>query len=426
MLIAGILALLAGVLLAPGALAAGRVAGANNGEIDGTLVDGTTNGTPIAGQTVTLMTGLDSGQRAVATAVTDAHGLFRFTGLATDQATVYVATTQYQGAPYHTDPLSLAGDPTLRVTLLTYEATSSDAQIGLGRVVIQLQVPNVLAGTIGVTELVAVVNGGQRTYVGTPGAAAGKPMNLLRFPLPPGAGDLVPATGFAGAQLIQVDRGFATTLAIPPGETDLAFSFSYPYDGTHSTFPYEVLYPTAQVAVLAPGNMTLSAPALGAQQSVALHGGAQLHVLQGGAFLAGTNLAIQLAQLPVPGQPSDYNLALLYGLVAVLAVVAVVAVGYHLKRNEASLALAWLAHAGQPRRAGRRSTHTVARLTDPAAERVDSEQLLATLAKLDRAHEAGKLEDEIYRAQREALKARLKTLMLAEAGASSGAPGGGQ
>jgi hypothetical protein len=49
-------------------------------------------------------------------------------------------------------------------------------------------------------------------------------------------------------------------------------------------------------------------------------------------------------------------------------------------------------------------------------------RMLKALAELDRAHDGATVDDEAYRVQREALKARLKALMLAEDATS---PAGG-
>src|SRR5260370_31169897 len=92
------------------------------------------------------------------------------------------------------------GRGALRVTLVAYEATASDALIGIGPVAVQVQPPNVQAGTIDVAELGTVVNAGQRTYVGAPGPANGQPKNLPRLSLPAGPADLGAPARLPGAQ----------------------------------------------------------------------------------------------------------------------------------------------------------------------------------------------------------------------------------
>ena len=401
---AGLLALLAALALAVAgvALPAVPVAAQANGQIDGNVLDGTVNGKPLAGQSVTLVQHVGAGEHAIATAVTDAQGVFHFSGLATDQADLYVATIQYQGATYSTDPISLAGSahPPL-VTLLVYDATASDAQIGVGRVVVLLRDPDVLAGTIGVSELFTVVNVGQRAYVGSPGPADGKPMNLLRFGLPDGARDLVTQDGFSGSQMFQVDRGFASTAAVPPGETQFTFAYAYPYDGTRALFTYRAIYPTGQVVIIAPPDMTVIAPRLTSAGKINSAGG-QVQVWQGESYPAGSSVSIELAKLPVPGEKNLLNVPLLYGVAGLLALLAFGLVGYYLVRGP-----------GRPdgARAAARPAATGTASLDAATT---PQALVRALANLDREREAGKLDETPYRIQRDALKAELKARMLAE------------
>jgi hypothetical protein len=421
--VAAIVASLAGLAIARPALAAGHSGAASTGTIDGNLVDGTRGGAPISGQTVALMLATGANERQVATAVTDGQGQFRFTGLATDPTDIYIATVQYQGAPYATDPLTLSSDSNARVTLLAYEATNSDARIGIAQVVFELQQrrSDVLSGAIHVSVLVTVVNGDQRAYVGTPGPADGKPMDLLRFALPTGATDLVTSDGFGSGQILQVDHGFATTAPVLPGETRFAFTYSYPYHGTRALFTYQAIYPTLQVAVFAPPTIGIATRALAPQGTVSA-GGSPVQVWQGQNVPAGSVVAIALSKLPVPGESSDLNLALLYWLAGFLAVLALGLVGYHLMRERRGIAVA-SAGVAASRGPGASVRGSVNGAESSAATAGSTEDLLVALAKLDRAREAGKLDEEHYRARRAAIKGELKARLLA---AEPPAAGGGR
>jgi hypothetical protein len=305
------------------------------------------------------------------------------------------------------------------VTLLAYEATASDARIGISRVVIDVGTPHTLAGTIPVSELVTVVNAAQKTYVGSTAPANGKPMNLLRFGLAPGATNLATGQGFDGGQTIQVNGGFATTAPVPPGQTEFQFSFEYPYDGTRSDLTYQAFYPTIGVAVLAPADVSLTSRELGAQQTVPLPGSGPEHVLQGGPFPAGTGAAIHLAGLPVPGEHSDFDPRLLYALAGALALVALGLAAYAARRGWPPMVANAARLTGATGARGRSGEHghDHARADGRPAEDAEAaaaSRMLKALAELDRAHDGGTVDDEAYRVQREALKARLKALMLAE------------
>jgi type 1 fimbria pilin len=396
---------LAALLLggAPGAPVA-RAAG--TGRIDGNLVDGTTGGTALAGQTVTLMHQAGSTLSQAGTTITDSRGEFHFTGLATDATDLYAATATFQGATYSTDVLVLADNAATRVTLLAYEATNSDALIGIGPVAVQIQAPDVANGQIHVAELVTVVNAGQRTFVGSSTPAGGKPMNLLRFALPVGATSIVPRSGFENAQVIQVDRGFATTATVPPGQTQFSFTFAFPYDGTRAVFTYKAIYPTARVLVVAPRSLRILAPTLQATSAPA--GSGNIQVWQSQSVPAGATVSVGLTDLPVPGERSNLSPVALDVLGALLALLALAALGYTLRRG------ARVVPAGAPA-AGAGLT---AALDAPAPA-----SLLRALARLDQDRAAGTLEEAPYQVQRAALKAEIASRVLASAGAADGGSG---
>jgi hypothetical protein len=396
-----VLAVALAVMLACGtAVRAAPARTAATGRIDGNLVDGTTGGTPLAGQTITLMHQAGSALSRAGTTVTDARGEFHFSGLANDSTDLYAATVSFQGATYSTDVLVLTGDTATRVTLLAYEATSSDALIGIGPVAIQIQPPNVANGLINVAELVTVVNAGRRTFVGSATPANGKPMNLLRFALPLGATNIVTRTGFDNAQTIQVDRGFATTATVPPGQTQFSFTFAFPYDGTRAAFSYKAIYPTARVVVVAPTSLHILAPEMKATSAPA--GSGNIQVWQGEAVTAGNSVSVGLIGLPVPGERSNLNPAALDVLGVLLALLGLGVLAYVLRQRVRTM----------PAPAATvRATGVTTALDAPAPA-----SLLRALARLDDDRAAGMLDEAPYQVQRAALKAEITSRVRAESG----------
>lgn len=411
-MLAPLLALACMLALAPAALAApapslhARIThtAGGTGTLDGNLVDGTTGGQPISNQTVTLTLNGAGGSQVAGTSVTNAGGLFHFDNLATDAGDIYVASTRYQGVLYSADPITLGGNPHPFETLLAYQATSDPARIGIARLVIEIRAPDVPAGTIGVAELASVVNGDQRTFLGSSTPINGQPMNLLRFGMPPGAENLVTRDDFDQGQNIQVDRGFATTAAVPPGANPFTFVYDYPYSGTRSVFTYDAIYPTAQVVVIAPTDMTITAPnftSLGTVKS----GGQTVQAWQVNSIPAGQSASFELSHLPIPGQKNTLSLPLLYLIAVLIALLAFGAVGYRLR--------AAFTHSPAPSRAKSTIEAPTPVREDSVTVRSAPKALLLALARLDRDHEAGNVADDAYKVQRAALKAELKARMLA-------------
>ena len=397
-----ILVLLCALALAPAALAAPAARAhsvASDGTLDGNLVDGTAGGAPIPNQTVTLnLNGASARGQQIASTVTDAMGNFHFGNLATDPDNIYVASTRYQGVLYSADPITLDGHPHPRETLLAYQATSDASRIGIARLAIEIREPDAPAGTIGVAELASVVNGDQHTFLGSATPTGGQPMNLLRFGLPPGAENLVTRDDFDQGQNIQVDRGFATTAAVPPGANPFTFVFDYPYSGARSVFTYDAIYPTAQVVVIAPTDMTITAPGFTSLGTVT-SGGHTVQVWQANSIPAGQSASFELSKLPTPGQMNTLSLPLLYLIAALLAFGAV---GYRLRMATS--------HASNTNR------ESAAPSPAPAEDSTGAsapKSLLLALARLDRDHDSGKVDGAAYRARRAALKSELKARLRA-------------
>lgn len=421
----GALLLLGGALAAPQALAA-PMAPQDAGQIDGNVLNGTNGGQPLANQSVALILHIGAGQQQVATTITDATGTFHFTGLATDQQDIYEASVAYQGATYTSDPISLAGNPRPpAITVLAYDATSSDAQVGVGRVTLLFDKPDIESGTIHVVELATMVNAGQQTFVGQTGPSNGMPMGLLRFALPDGYRNLLPQDGFGSGQIIQVNRGFASTAPVLPGDSQFAFSFTYPYDGTRSTFTYEAAYPTVQVVVLMPPGITVSMPGAKSLGTVDASG-SKMQVWQAGPLLRGKTTTLTMSALPVPGQRPTFDPIWLDVIAALVALVGFGLVVYYLRRSSGRgiPLLPVRARSAPPTQrataAADGATADSAARDTPDTKDTKADDLLRALARLDREHDDGKLEDVPYRVQREALKTELKARLVRSAAASAG------
>ena len=411
---AGIAAVLG--VLALGALwlfAAPRALAAASGVIDGNVLNGTTGGTPLSGQVVALILHIGAGQQQIATTTTDSVGNFHFGGLATDKQDIYEASVSYEGATYTSDPISLAGDAhPPAITVLAYDATSSAAQIGVGRVTLLIQKPNVTSGTIRVVELLTVVNAGNQAFVGQTGSSGSMPTGLLRFAMPAGYTNLALQDGFAGGQVIQVNRGFASTVPVLPGETQFSFSFAYPYDGTQSTLMYEAVYPTVQVVLLAPPTTSLDVPG-GISQGIVNAPGGALQVWQVGPLVAGKTAIVNMTRLPVPGETPNFDPFWLDVLAAVLAFVACGLVIVLLRRRSGVL----VADAGAI------ATPVVVPHGVESGPGSRADGMLRALARLDRDHDAGQIEDAEYQSRRDELKAELKDHLLRSAPLAGGVPG---
>lgn len=249
-------------------LSSAHVAGAQEGGlvVEGQVVNGTPEGGGVAGLTVTLHrhSALREDDRA---APADGEGRFRFENVPYDPETAYGVSVVYQGALYGAD-LDLSGGGPAPVTLTVYEASGSDEALSSPLVSVLIAQVERSSQSLWVLEIVKIVNSSQLTYV--PGQ---EPMKLLRFGLPPGARELQVDTGLLGAEVIQVDRGFALTGSVPPGEHEVMFAYVFPYKGSAFSLQQSFPYGADVYRLVAPqDSMEMASAELGPSQVIDLDG----------------------------------------------------------------------------------------------------------------------------------------------------------
>src|SRR5438067_9339346 len=269
---------------------------ASRGRIFGRLLDGTHKNAPVAGQSVTLQMAQGNTATDLASATTDAHGSYTFANLSTDKTSSYALYTHYQGAQYNTDLITLNSKAVQQVNLTVYQATTSTANMAIVRATVLLHKPDTQKGIISVSELVIFRNLDLRTYVGSLDASHGKP-NALRFSLPHTARNASLGKGFDGYKAIQVDRGFATDAAVPPGDSQFAFTFDMPYTTSSYDFDYTVVYPTVHLTLLIPPEIHATSDTLKGQGPVGTNQDTY-NLLQANALLANKQVHVQLDGLP--------------------------------------------------------------------------------------------------------------------------------
>ena len=400
---------------------------AASGRIYGQLLDGTKKNAPVVGQNVTLQMAQGNNASDVASIKTDAHGAFAFNGLDTAKTINYAIYTRYQGAQYYTNLIDLSTKAVQQVNLTVYEATSSSADIAIVQATVLLHEPDAQGGVLSISEVFFFKNVGTYTYVGSLDASKGKP-DALRFALPPHARNVTLDKGFDGYQALQVDKGFATTAALPPGTSQFIFSFELPYTAAMYNLTYDVVYPTVQLSLLVPTDVNINASTL-ASKGLITADQRPYRLYQAKDLLAGTAIKAQLQGLPVvqsaPASLNQANIWLIAGLLSMLAILAVTWFLYRFTRRPArGAALKRFRSSSSPVK-----TRSSAPPTPPdhsedlmegqekkpgVATHGQQQALLRELVELDKAYEAGKLKKAVYQERRARTKARLRTLMSEE------------
>lgn len=390
---------------------------ANTGRIYGQLQDGTKRSAPVAGQSVTLQMAQGQNARDLTTVTTDAHGLFSFSGLNTDKTISYAVYTLYQKAQYFTGLISLSDKPAQQVNLKVYDATSSVSNIAIVQANVLIDKADAQHGLLNVTESFVFENLGLTTYVGLLQANGQKP-NALRFSLPPSARQLSLKVGFDGYNAIQVDPGFASDAAVPPGMSQFAFSFHVPYSASHYDFAYTAVYPTVDLSVLTPLDYRASSGTLTSQGTVNVNQ-QTYQQLAAKQLLAGAQVHVELDGLPVPTNatsPSqaNQNLPWFIAIVAVMLAIVIATWMLYIRMQRRSSARRKQAAKSTSSRKAASQRPALAKAEQSTQE--EQESLLQALLELDKAYEAGTIKKAEYQERRATMKARLRVLISAEAG----------
>src|SRR5207237_4725418 len=113
--------------------------------------------------------------------------------------------------------------------------------------------------------------------------------------------------GFEGYNAMQVDTGFASDAAVPPGDSQFAFTFDVSYSASEYDFDYTAVYPTVLLTFLAPPQIQAGSDLLTSQGPITSDR-QTFNLLQAKALLAGKEVHVQLAGLPthplVPRTPA--------------------------------------------------------------------------------------------------------------------------
>ena len=378
--------LLPGLLLLAGGAPARAQAQAEQSVISGTVVNGTPDGGPTAGLPVTLSI-LGSDSPTDRQTVTDEAGAFSFDQVPLSADGTYQLRASYADVVYPSDVGSLASaDGLTGQTLSVYETTADASSIRASIVHVVIQADKQSQSLL-VSELIAVNNAGDRTYVAAPSADSQERPKTLRFAVPPDASDVGIIDGLTVEDLVPTDFGFADTSPWVPGMRQVAFSYSLPYQGSDYVFRTALDLPTDAVNILMPkGEAGLESASPFTQDETVLQGQTYLRA-KAENLEAGASIQAILTDLPKGGGGGRNLQEVVFAVVVAAALAATAVVAFTLYR---------------------RSRLAAAAVGDPSER--EKANLLLAIAELDRQHEAGEIEDGEYGRRRSQAKERLEAM----------------
>jgi hypothetical protein len=202
------------------------------GTVSGQVINDTPGGGSVAGIEVSLITYVNGGAGETRTTMADDEGKFQFDNAATDNK--YLVSTKYMDVNYYYAVVFEAGKMTAYVEVKVCDATNSDEAIRVkqAHTIISAEEKDLL-----VTEVLVLVNDGDKTYVGTNGVLVFTiPQEAIDFQVPQ---EQAPDYEFLGNNKVTY------LVPFPPGERQVVYYYILPvasYDGLTTTLPVD--YPT--------------------------------------------------------------------------------------------------------------------------------------------------------------------------------------
>ena len=355
--------------------------------ISGEVVNRTPGEEIPAGRLVVLHILMQDGNQDFKSASTDANGAFSFTDVPLAEVLGYLLVATHQGVDYTLE--ILPGEALTGLELEIFETTSSIDAVGIVLDSVMIADWDVPDRTLSVLELVQLENYGNETFV--PDLAQPANMAFLRFALPSNARDLQVQTQLPEGQVLQVDRGFAVTTSVPPGQHGMAFTYTVPYQGDRLDFSRRFSLGAQAFRLLIPVNLgSATSSALSSGSNVQI-GDTDFRVLQAEDVPLGGTVDIQLDNLPQPSLLSTAVNSL--GQSTAIWVVPITLV----------LGLAGLLVIGIVRRSGVPSVAASSAVKGASTK----DELIGAIVELDNRLERNEVTEQEHKLQRQILKARL-------------------
>lgn len=285
------------------------------GTIEGQVINGTPEGGSVAGVEVTLLAYINDVLTETRTAEADGEGKFRFDDVAVENQ--YLLSAGYMEVDYYYLAVFDAGETTTYVEVEVCDTTTSDEaiRVGLAHTIVSVEEEGLL-----VTEVLWLVNDGDRTYIGTDG--------VLVFNIPEGA------TSFEAPQELLPDyqplgdNRVTYLVPFPPGERQLTYSYSLAMTGSNElTIPLKMNYPVDSCLLMVGGEgIEVTVTHLAPAEPVITETGERFIHYQGENLPRGTVIECRL--LDVAGDSS-----LPFVVVAVIAAVVIISIAVYLMKR---------------------------------------------------------------------------------------------
>ena len=296
------------------------------GVIEGQVVNETDGGGSVAGLDVALIALIEGEARETQTGKTDGEGKFRFTDISVSQS--YLVRACYMQIDYYYPIEFSAGETEKSIEIPVCDTTTSDQAI---RVYLLHVILHAEDGYFSVTEVMWLLNDGDKAYIGSEETSFGEIQGTLVFTLPEGATDFGVPEESVGDYFLIDNTTVTNTLVFPPGEKEIIFSYRLGAPDSGDLL-IELLadYSTDALHVMVQGeDIEVASTQLTPVDPIVMETGEQFIHFTGDSFNRGDTVDIRLSSLS-----GDTNSILI--ILGIIAAVVIIGLGtYFLKRRRA-------------------------------------------------------------------------------------------
>lgn len=210
------------------------------------VTNSTANGATVVGDEVTLQ--LYKGQKPVNSLPAKAgeDGKAVFENLPTGQDMAAVPRARHQNMAFHGQPLALsttAKELSASVQVFDVSTDTSKLSVGTHHVMIAVR-----SGSLEFTEYLQLSNSFDMAVTGARRDSQDRPI-VIEVKLPEGFKDLTASSYFEQQALVVTPDGFYDTMAVPPGEHQVTFSYKVGIERGTVKIVKEMTLPTSELTV---------------------------------------------------------------------------------------------------------------------------------------------------------------------------------
>jgi hypothetical protein len=237
----------------------------------------------------------------------------------------------------------------------------------------------------GIIESLTILNQSDSAYIGRGAAQGAEAAPTLGIAVPLSAeGIRIENASIDIPRLVRTDFGMGLTIAIPPGETSITFSYTTEGTAGRYTLSRTALYPTVELSVFADPSFEVETNRLERGEKVSIKDDEYVRYSAPGGLDAGDEVQIV----------ATANAALPWWAFGLGGAGAIAAIGL-------------LVFLARRRLKKRDSASDVVEPTEPGSQR---DQLVAAIATLDLEHSSGRINVTEWETRRKELKSRLEAL----------------